>query len=85
MLLLFRFWANLWFEKSSTLNLSVDAIDISNKTMGGWAGSAPGKKSFSISSEMLITRKTGTMSYDTLLESGYRLLSRIHVWRCESN
>lgn len=58
----------LAFEKSSTLNLSVDAIDISNKTMGGWAGSAPGKKSFSISSEMLITRKTGTMSYDTLLE-----------------
>lgn len=35
--------------------------------MGDWAGSLAGKKSFTISSESLLTRKEGAMSFDTLL------------------
>ena len=35
--------------------------------MGDWAGSLPGKKSFTLSSESLLTRKEGAMSFDTLL------------------
>lgn len=37
--------------------------------MGGWAGSLPGKKSYTVSSEALITRKEGALSYDTLLKA----------------
>lgn len=59
----------LAFEKTSTLNLSADAIDTSNKMCGDWAASSPGKRSFSISSEMLITKLEGAMSYDTLLQA----------------
>ena len=36
--------------------------------MGDWAGSLAGKKSFTISSESLLTRKEGALSFDTLLE-----------------
>ena len=42
-------------------------LDVSNKMMGDWAGSLPGKKSFTLSSESLLTRKEGAMSFDTLL------------------
>ena len=56
------------FETSSTLNLSTEEIDVSNKMMGDWSGSLAGKKSFTISCESLVTRKEGALSYDTLLE-----------------
>lgn len=59
----------LAFEKTSVLNLSADSIDTSNKMCGDWAASSPGKRSWSISSEMLITRKEGAYSYDTLLKA----------------
>ena len=59
----------LAFEKTSTLNLSADSIDTSNKMCGNWASSSPGKRSFSISSEMLITRLKGAYSYDTLVKA----------------
>lgn len=55
------------FASTATLEVTTEEIDISNKMMGSWSGSAPGKKSYTISSESLVTRKEGTMSFDTLL------------------
>ena len=36
--------------------------------MGGWQGNLPGRKSYTISSEALITYKEGAMSYGTLID-----------------
>lgn len=55
------------FASTATLEVTTEEIDISNKMMGDWSGSLPGKKSYTVSSESLITRKEGAMSYDTLL------------------
>lgn len=55
------------FGSSAGLDISTEELDISNKMMGDWAGSLAGKKSFTISSESLLTRKEGAMSFDTLL------------------
>lgn len=55
------------FGSSAGLDISTEELDISNKMMGDWAGSLAGKKSFTISSESLLTRKQGAMSFDTLL------------------
>lgn len=60
--------APIAFASSATLEVSVEEIDISNKMMGSWAGSLAGKRSYTLSSESLITRKEGAMSYDTLLK-----------------
>jgi len=59
----------LAFEKSSKLSATTDEIDVSNKMMGDWAGSLAGKRSFSITSDALTTKKTGAYSYDTLLDA----------------
>lgn len=56
------------FASSAGLDLSTEELDISNKMMGDWAGSLAGKKSFTVSSESLLTRKEGAMSFDKLLE-----------------
>lgn len=56
------------FGSSAGLDISTEELDISNKMMGDWAGSLAGKKSFTISSESLLTRKQGAMSFDTLLD-----------------
>lgn len=55
------------FASTATLEVTTEEIDISNKMMGSWSGYLPGKKSYTISSESLVTRKEGTMSFDTLL------------------
>lgn len=55
------------FGSSAGLDISTEELDISNKMMGDWAGSLAGKKSFTISSESLLTRKEGALSFDTLL------------------
>ena len=52
------------FASSCSLEVSVEEIDISNKMCGDWAASLPGKKSFTISSESLLTRLQGATSYD---------------------
>jgi TP901-1 family phage major tail protein len=57
------------FATTATIEITTEEVDISNKMMGGWAGSLPGKKSFTASTEALITRKEGAMSYDTLLDA----------------
>lgn len=56
------------FGSSAGLDISTEELDISNKMMGDWSGSRSGKKSFTISSESLLTRKEGAMSFDTLLD-----------------
>lgn len=56
------------FGSSAGLDVTTEELDISNKMMGDWAGSLAGKKSFTISSESLLTRKQGALSFDTLLE-----------------
>lgn len=56
------------FASSAGLEISTEELDISNKMMGDWAGSLAGKKSFTVSSESLLTRKEGAMSFDKLLE-----------------
>ena len=69
------------FAKTATLEVTTEEVDITNKMMGDWAGSLPGRKSYTISSESLITRKklpsaeeaTGAdkleMSFDRLLKA----------------
>lgn len=56
------------FATSASLEVTAEEIDVSNKMMGDWAAALPGKKSYTISSESLLTRLEGAMSYDTLLE-----------------
>lgn len=56
------------FASNCSLNVSAEEIDISNKMCGDWSASRPGKKSFTLSSESLLTRLAGAMSFDTLLE-----------------
>ena len=56
------------FATSASMDVTTEEIDISNKMTGDWAAAMPGKKSFTISSESLLTRLTGAMSYDALLE-----------------
>lgn len=56
------------FATTATLEITTEAIDISNKMMGDWAGSLPGRKSYTISSEALITYKEGALSYGTLVD-----------------
>lgn len=56
------------FASSCSLEVSADEIDISNKMMGDWAASLPGKKSYTLSSESLLTRLQGAMSFDALLQ-----------------
>lgn len=56
------------FASTATLEVTTEEVDISNKMMGDWAGSLPGKKSYTVSSESFVTRKEGEMSFDTLME-----------------
>lgn len=56
------------FASNATLEISTEELDISNKMMGDWAGFRPGKKSFTISSESLLTQKAGAVSFDALLD-----------------
>ena len=56
------------FASTATLEVTTEEVDISNKMMGDWAGSLPGKKSYTVSSESFITRKEGVMSFDKLME-----------------
>lgn len=57
------------YGKDATMNITTEEIDISNKMMsGGWKGSLPGKKSFAITSESLLTQKQGQESFDSLLD-----------------
>lgn len=58
----------LAFATTATLEVTTEEVDISNKMMGNWSGSLPGRKSYTISSEALITFKEGAFSYQTLID-----------------
>ncbi len=55
------------FATSASLDISTDELDISNKMIGNWNASLPGKNGYTLSSESLLSRKAGQMSFDTLL------------------
>jgi predicted secreted protein len=57
------------FGTSASLNISVEEVDVSNKMIpGNWKVSLPGQKSFSITSESLLTRKAGEYSFDSMFK-----------------
>lgn len=59
----------LAFCSDCSLETTTEEVDVSNKMcQGNWNVSLPGKKSFTVSAESLITRLDGAMSFDTLLE-----------------
>lgn len=56
------------YGKDASLNVSTEEIDVSNKMVeGDWKTSLPGKKSFSITSESLLTQKEDQESFPSLL------------------
>lgn len=57
------------YGKDATLNITTEEIDVSNKMMsGGWKGALPGKKSFSVTSESLLTQAADQESFPSLLK-----------------
>lgn len=57
------------YGKDASMDITTAEIDISNKMMtGGWEGSLPGKKSFTVSSESLMTHKADQISFPSLLD-----------------
>ena len=67
-LFLFAGTTPIAFATSASLDISTEEVDVSNKMIaGGWKFPLPGQKSFTSSSESLITRKEGACSFDALL------------------
>lgn len=58
----------LAFAKTASLQIAVAEIDGSNKMMGDWDVPFAGNGSFTMSSEALISKAQGHMSYDTMLD-----------------
>lgn len=59
----------LAFCTDATLELTTEEVDVSNKMCAGnWNVSLPGKKSYSVTAEALITMLDGAMSFSTLLK-----------------
>ena len=57
------------YGKDATMNISTEEVDVSNKMMsGGWKGSLPGQKSYTVTSESLMTNKEGQESFGSLLD-----------------
>ena len=57
------------YATSATMNITTEESDVSNKMMsGGWKGSLPGQKSFTVSSESLLTQTEGQLSFYTLAD-----------------
>ena len=57
------------FSTSSKLNTTTDMVDTTSQMSGDWKEEVPGTKSFTVSSEALLTRKTGSVSGDSLLDA----------------
>jgi predicted secreted protein len=55
------------FATSSKLTISTDARDTSSKMSGGWKEVLSGMKSYTVSHDGLVTRKTGAYSIDALI------------------
>ena len=50
------------FATSAKLNTTTDMIDTTSQMSGDWKEEVPGVKSFTVSSEALLSRKTGAVS-----------------------
>jgi len=57
------------FATSAKLNTTTDMIDTTSQMSGDWKEEVPGTKSFTVASEALLTRKTGSVSGDALLDA----------------
>ena len=56
------------FATTAKMTVSTDMVDTTNMMSGDWKDEVPGVKSFSVSSEALLTRKTGAVSASELLD-----------------
>jgi hypothetical protein len=57
------------FATTAKMTITTDMVDTTNMMSGDWKDEIPGVKSFTLSSEALITRKTDTVSADSLVDS----------------
>ena len=54
------------FATSNGISISTDTIDTSNKMSGKWKSFLPAQSQWTVSTEALISKASGHMSYDTL-------------------
>ena len=59
----------LAFGQDATLSVTAAEVDASNKMTGDWEAPFYGKKSFTVTSNSLLTEKEGLLSHQTLLKS----------------
>lgn len=57
----------LSFCKTATLKLSQDTLDAANKMAANWDVPLGGKKSYDITTESMLTNKTGELSYNDII------------------
>lgn len=57
------------FATTAKLTLTTDMVDTTNMMSGDWKDEVPGIKSFALSTEALLTRKTGAISATTLMDA----------------
>lgn len=55
------------FGTTAKLTMQTDMVDTTNMMSGDWKDEVPGLKSFTVSSDALLTHKTGAVSADTLI------------------
>lgn len=67
-LFLFINGSPLAFAKTASLQIAIAEVDGSNKMMGDWDVPFAGNMSYTLSSESLVSKAEGQMSYDTLLD-----------------
>ena len=57
------------FATSAKLSINTDMVDTTNMMSGDWKDEVPGVKSFTVSSEALMTHKEGAVSADKLVDN----------------
>lgn len=57
------------FATSAKINVTTDMVDTTNMMSGDWKDEVPGVKSFTCSSEALLSHKTGATSGESLLDN----------------
>ena len=61
--------APIAFATSAKLTITHDRVDTTSRMSGDWKEEVPGVKSFTASSEALLTRKTGAISAEALIDA----------------
>jgi hypothetical protein len=57
------------FATSANLEVSQDTLDASNKMSGDWDNPIPGKKSFQITTDQLLTSLSGAVTANSIIDS----------------